>query len=461
MIGRDEIERMADQMGINPSHVQRDYVHSWLLSVLYTQSSLADKLVLKGGNSLRKGYFEHARYSRDLDFTTTTGISHEEIGYELKQACDAITARSGVLFDTERMLVEDKRRADKDKQIFEARLYFKDFYGESSELVLSVRMDVTQFDRLYLPTQSRTLIHPYSDGAACRAIIRCVKLEEILATKMRCLLQRRHIADLYDLAYSTLVKHDLDIDRAELISTFFKITIFGRSPNVAKGLLIDLPFDALSKFWGKFINCPAISRFSFDEAKTGLLSLVESLIPTRAVNDFSQIFYPSRLRNPIMEAADSMTMLKIVYDGVERLIEPYELAFKIRKDGVAREYLYVYDTTGGRTSPPGLKQFVPDKVVSIENTDKKFEPRYEVELKKAGGAEITERYQGKTSSAKRTTIRPHKLPKVFAYQREYTIQCPYCQKQFKRKTNSTTLNKHTNMYKSQCSGRRGFLVGIK
>ncbi len=56
------------------------------------------------------------------------------------------------------------------------------------------------------------------------------------------------------------------------------------------------------------------------------------------------------------------------------MVEPYELAFKIRKDGVAREYFYAYDTTEGR-SGPGPKIFVPGKVESIENTDVKFEPR--------------------------------------------------------------------------------------
>jgi predicted nucleotidyltransferase component of viral defense system len=60
----------------------------------------------------------------------------------------------------------------------------------------------------YLPVQERNPIHPYSDAEACAATIRCVELEEALATKLRCLLQRRHIADLYDLAYS-LVKGDI------------------------------------------------------------------------------------------------------------------------------------------------------------------------------------------------------------------------------------------------------------
>jgi hypothetical protein len=41
------------------------------------------------------------------------------------------------------------------------------------------QLDITQFDRIYLPVQSRSLIHPYSDVDACSSMILCHKLEEI------------------------------------------------------------------------------------------------------------------------------------------------------------------------------------------------------------------------------------------------------------------------------------------
>lgn len=93
-----------------------------------------------------------------------------------------------------------------------------------------------------------------------------------------------------------------------------------------------------------------------------------------------------------MESAGSQTMLRLRYAGVNRLVEPYALSFKSRRDGTAREYLYAYDTTGGRSSGPGIKTFVPGKVQAAENTDIKFEPRFEIELKKAGGAETVGRF---------------------------------------------------------------------
>lgn len=303
---------------------------------------------------------------------------------------------------------------------------------------------MTQFDRLYLAVQERHLIHPYSDAEACAATIRCVKLEELLASKMRCLLQRRHIADLFDLVYVTLINRDLDVDRAELLSVFFRITIFGRSPGVAKALFLDLPFEALRGFWAEYIDCPSQSRFPFETARDHLLSLIATLIPDQAIRDRSPILFPSSIRNPIMEAGQTLTLLRLKYDGVSRLVEPYSLVFKIRKDGIAREYLYVYDTTGGR-SGPGIKAFLPGKVESIENTDQIFEPRAEVELRKAGGAEIVDRFRG----------HPGPRSGAFVWGTDHNIQCPYCLRTFKRKGFDNRLRPHQDRFGNPCPGRIG------
>ncbi len=176
MITLGEIKRASEEFEIHTSHVQRDYVHGWLLSSLYTSSALSRSLVLKGGNCLRKGYLESSRYSRDLDFTTSRSIPEDELGREFNLILDSLSARAGIDFDTSRTRVERKRGADSEKHISEARLYFEDFYGIKRSLVLSVRVDVTQYDRLYLPVQERNLIHPYSDVEACSVPIRCVQL---------------------------------------------------------------------------------------------------------------------------------------------------------------------------------------------------------------------------------------------------------------------------------------------
>ena len=368
-------------------------------------------------------------------------------GLGLNEICANLRDQAGIKFDTEKTRVTDKRGADSEKQISEARLYFRDFYGQESELTLGVRLDVSQFDKLYLPVQERSLIHPYSDAQACEAKVRCVKLEELIATKMRCLLQRRHIADLFDLVYSSVIKGD-EVNRGEILSTFFRITVFGSSPGVAKGLLIDLPLEALGRFWNKYIFCPIASRFSFESAVEQFLSLIGNLIPGEAIRDRSPTFFPSALRNPIMQAADGLTLLQLRYSGVVRMVEPYSMVFKVRKDGVAREYFYGYDRTGGRSSGPGLKSFLPGSVQSIEVTDQVFEPRIEVELSKAGGAEIASTFSG----------RPRSIHRFNRPDLRFEIECPHCLRQFKRTRNRRELNPHKDEYGNPCYGRMGYLV---
>ena len=58
MIYKNEIDEKAKEFEIHPSNVERDYVFGWILHGIFTVSDLKDTIFLKGGNALRKGYFE-------------------------------------------------------------------------------------------------------------------------------------------------------------------------------------------------------------------------------------------------------------------------------------------------------------------------------------------------------------------------------------------------------------------
>jgi predicted nucleotidyltransferase component of viral defense system len=74
VIDRDEIDATSKLLGVDTSNVQRDYLYGWLLAGLYGDNPLMrDRLVLKGGNAFRKGYFVNTRFSGDLDFAAPTG----------------------------------------------------------------------------------------------------------------------------------------------------------------------------------------------------------------------------------------------------------------------------------------------------------------------------------------------------------------------------------------------------
>lgn len=69
MIDRAELLRLADELGLEPRVVEKDYVLGWVLAGIFRDPLLANSWVFKGGTCLKKCYFETYRFSEDLDFT--------------------------------------------------------------------------------------------------------------------------------------------------------------------------------------------------------------------------------------------------------------------------------------------------------------------------------------------------------------------------------------------------------
>jgi predicted nucleotidyltransferase component of viral defense system len=86
MIDTTEIEAKAKEFEIHSSNVERDYVFGWLLYGIFTASGLKDRIFLKGGNALRKGYFENTRFSSDLDFGIPDDIAQDALLAEINAA---------------------------------------------------------------------------------------------------------------------------------------------------------------------------------------------------------------------------------------------------------------------------------------------------------------------------------------------------------------------------------------
>src|SRR5229473_6383843 len=84
----------------------------------------------------------------------------------------------------------------------------------------------------------------------------------------------------------------------------------------------------------------------------------------------SPSYFPWGVRNAIVAAGRSQTLVELIYDdGIRRLVEPYKIEYYVRKkDGVGVEYFWGYDRTGGK-SGPGIKRFICDKILSVRPTD--------------------------------------------------------------------------------------------
>jgi hypothetical protein len=397
-----------------------------------------------------------------LDFSTQTQLGPDALLNGLRQACSYAGERSGIEFLVDDSRVSERRSADSESTIYDARVYFKSFYAEE-DFRIKVDLDVKEYDRLFLPIQTRRLIHSYSDASLCQGNIQCLKLEELLASKLKALLQRQHSPDLYDFVHAVFFQKVLNISRREVLSTFLKQTIYEPQPQIARNLLLELPFQAIRELWNEYLVCPKLSVFSFDDAEVWFKTIIGEMF---AVNEprvayaglpgiSSLSYFPSESRASIMESARLHRLLRFMYDGLERVVEPYALVFKRRRDGVAREYFYGWDRIGGRSGEVGIKSYIADKVHSVSLLEETFEPRFPIELTKSSGYFGASYFSGSRSSGFNTT-RPAKQTRSFGV--EYTVECPYCNKRFKRTKYDTKLNEHKDQYGNRCYGRVGYIV---
>lgn len=471
MIIRAEIEAKSKEFEINPSNVERDYVFGWLLFGIFTVSNLKDQIFLKGGNALRKGYFEQTRFSSDLDLGIPGDINQSTLLEEINKVCDFIQEKTQISFEKKENKVEEKFTATDAPipglKVYEVRVYFRDFYGNSKHFKIKIAMDITRYDKTILPIQTVDLIHPYSDSADVRCKIRCMKLEEIIATKLKCLLQRQHAPDLFDYVYSIKLLGG-ELNKEEVVKTFVQKTIFGRNPHVLKNILHKTPFEYFKAYWGKTLVCAKKIIFDVEEAISFFLSDLEDLFRIYPDNGYAQFaYFGPELRVPIMQAGRTQTVLKMRYKGSDRFIEPYSLKYLQRRDGVEREYFFAYNLTGG-SNPPGIRRFVAEKIESIANTEEKFEPRNPIELCKAGEKPENPYLFDPDRPVRAPSVRRIKKSPLLGRKAtssllgpRYIYQCSYCGKRFTKRTYDGTLGAHKNKNGYSCSSRRGYYVTTK
>jgi predicted nucleotidyltransferase component of viral defense system len=460
MITREELLYQASVFDLNESDIQRDYVFGWIISGVFSESALGSEVVLKGGNALRKAYLPGTRFSDDLDFSAPRSLDPGHVLNQLNRACEFAAASSGIRFDVPRNRQTDARAIDSTKHVYKYRLYFKDMIGGQDHLKISLRVDVTEFDRLHLPTQQRLLIHPYSDADQCGATIHCISLEEALADKLKCLLQRRYCYDIFDLVHGAFVSHDIPVDRAALMNVFLRKTTFGASPVAAKSLLLDLPLHLFRGYWDKVL-VPLASRITFDEAIARLTAGVEDLFSPYGRGAHSELaFFPSQLRNIILQAGAERKLLELTYDGYRRVVEPYSLQFKRPAGQPASEYLFVFDRVGGKRGP-SIKSFFHHKIRDLVMLEETFDPRYEVELSKAGDVSQSGHFGGNAGPGRSQGAYRAAGRRANGYHgMTYVVACRRCGKEFQRTQRSTQINAHKDPYGRACASRAGYLVRV-
>jgi predicted nucleotidyltransferase component of viral defense system len=190
MITAHEVRRIAGSKGIDPGIVEKDYLLTKILTAISAVKAL-NTLVLKGGTALRKFYFREWRYSEDLDFSLCRHTSMRVIIGTMEDVKKLLLKEFNLPIEVRGFhLVED------DGEKF-ARIDIR-YTGplmKMSNVKSRVRFDIS-FDEKVVKAERRSCIREYSDDKEFK--MKVYSIEEILAEKLRSIIQRGKTRDYYD-----------------------------------------------------------------------------------------------------------------------------------------------------------------------------------------------------------------------------------------------------------------------
>ena len=175
------------RLGIPWEVLERDYLLSWVLAGIGQVSVLQDTLVFKGGTALRKCYFGDYRFSEDLDCSTLEGVPKgDEMERLVREACEIavrmLDEHAPVEISCQRYTEREPHPGGQEAFAIRARFPWQ------SRLQTRVMIEVTTDERVLLPAERRQVIHDY--GEPLDAEVKVYSLEEIVAEKLRALLQQ-------------------------------------------------------------------------------------------------------------------------------------------------------------------------------------------------------------------------------------------------------------------------------
>lgn len=410
MITKQEIISIANTTKLLPTTVEKDYVLSWVLHGISQHPKLSEWF-FKGGTCLKKCYFETYRFSEDLDFTVPNKSIYNstEIKDSLSEVADLVYENVGINLKTKDIEVEESINK-KNKKTFIAKFTYLGPLNLPSRSQQRVKFDITDDEIIVDLPDFREVFHPYTDSPNSPAKIRCYSVNEILAEKTRAIYERQgRSRDIYDVVnISRNFREHIEIKKAKkILQEKFK---FKSLPEPSVDLILaQIDVAQLTTNWQDQLAhqvqlLPTAESFHNDLQYSLSWWIDESSAETQPIpisnapeeitlprEYFPQIiFSPTKkigigqVINPdysgyldqIRYAARNRLCVKIHYDGVTRLVEPYSL----RLPKTQNLLLYVFELERSSAKGGGIKAYKVDKITNAEVTQQSFIPKFIIEL---------------------------------------------------------------------------------
>jgi predicted nucleotidyltransferase component of viral defense system len=184
-ISEAKLRNIAADKGFNIIFLEKDY----FLTVLFYYLRDFDGIFFKGGTALNKIFLDHTRLSEDLDFTSTSSISH------IKKKVDEIVKQDNEHF---RGAEYEKEKMD----FARIKVFYKSYFQKESYIFI----DANRKASIHLKAEKKKVNNFYNLDFEMTVL----NISELTAEKMRAAITRNKPRDYFDL-YFILKKYDIDM----------------------------------------------------------------------------------------------------------------------------------------------------------------------------------------------------------------------------------------------------------
>ena len=476
MIGKPEVMEFAAQTRLAPHVVEKDYVLGWMLAGIYAHPKINESWVFKGGTCLKKCYFETYRFSEDLDFTLTeeTHLDQDFLVPVFTEVAEWIYERTGLAIPHERIDFEILNNP-RGHLSCQGKISYQGPVSPNvgPQRLPRIKLDLTADERLVLAPVQRRIFHPYSDEPDGGIEVLTYAYEEAFGEKVRALAERTRPRDLYDVI--NLFRNEEARPAASVLLDVLRQKCEFKGVALPRAVDLEPHRGDLEGAWEHMLGhqLPALPPVaSFWEALPEFFSWLEGAFRPAAPASYTlgsgeRVIRERRIRMPvggygqsaleiIRFAAANRLCVDLDYQGSTRRIEPYSL----RETQEGNIILHAWNTERG-----AHRSYRLDRIEGAQATNETFTPRYAVELSPSGSMYIPPTSRTSDSGAGFPSF-PSRAPRRTARRRAtslssgptYVYQCGVCGKKFRRKSQSSRLNKHKTPSGWDCPSRTGYLV---
>lgn len=463
MISSSEIREIASDWKLPEETIERDYILGWMLWGVANHPILSQSWVFKGGTCIKKCFANTHRYSEDLDFTVLPEgpFKPENLIPIFADLLPKIAKTSGIEFTSREPQFELRPNG----LSAEGSVYFVG--PRQTPTPIRIKLDITADEIVVRPPVLRPIDHPYSDELPEPKAVRCYNLEEVFAEKIRAMSQRGRPRDLYDIVFLSR-RSDLHAE-----------------PGIISEVLV-------KKCANKGVSIPSYEQVTHEEARSDCKEQWENMLGHQLGflpsfdshwDDLERFFDwlefgeedaepieltpvnveeewkpppiqwqrgESERMEPIRFAAVNQLCINLGYNGRTREVEPYSL--RTTRDGNILFY-------GLRQPGNQTRAYRIDRIQSIDVIQKPFKPQHPIEFTTDGqfsAPPLRRRQSVRSSIRTRGSLSKSGIT--------YIIQCPHCNKTFRRTKRDFNLRNHklpSSTYPCPGSGRRGYLIDTR